>query len=376
MSDVPFLQPRLTGPRFEQGAIPLEFLADLAVLEELVVEAAKWRFLESNPERRRVPRGFSRGNSLQLTGIGGGSAVAVIEFAAGSSSQLLPSSMRPYFEEARAALFETIRVAEGAPPTSIRLPPRLHAYFDRLGRSLYDGEAIEFRLPGGTATARMTKEVRRRLVLESSDAEEITEEISVFGAIPEADQRKNSFQLELLDGTLADARIETPHRETILGAFNAYKKGAKVKVRGVGRFDRGNRLREVRSIESIDVLDPLDVGLRLEELKQLKAGWLYGEGQTLDRSGLDWLADRFEQDYDDDSPLPYLYPTPAGGVRAEWTLGESELSLEVDLAARRARWHRLNLNDDSESEGSLDLDASSDWKQLADLIAEAAESKS
>ena len=41
MNVEPFLKPRLTGPRFEGGAVPLHVLADFAVLEQMIVDIAK-----------------------------------------------------------------------------------------------------------------------------------------------------------------------------------------------------------------------------------------------------------------------------------------------------------------------------------------------
>jgi len=78
MDSEPFLRPRLTGPRFEGHGIPLEVLKDLAVLEEMIVEVAKWKYLKDHPERLRSPRGFTEGIELKLTGIDEGSAIPVI----------------------------------------------------------------------------------------------------------------------------------------------------------------------------------------------------------------------------------------------------------------------------------------------------------
>src|SRR5271165_729147 len=78
MEPVEFFKPKMVGGRFEGHAIPLELLRDLAVLEEMVVEVAKWRYLEDNPGRTRSPRGFSEGISLSLAAVGEGSAIATI----------------------------------------------------------------------------------------------------------------------------------------------------------------------------------------------------------------------------------------------------------------------------------------------------------
>ena len=69
MSGVEFIRPRLIGPRFEDGEMPLEFLGDLAALGEMVIDVAKWRFLQENPWRRRVPKGFAGSVSLKLADV-------------------------------------------------------------------------------------------------------------------------------------------------------------------------------------------------------------------------------------------------------------------------------------------------------------------
>jgi hypothetical protein len=73
-----FMTPRLEGERFTRHAIPFEVLRDLAVLENLVIEAAKWKYLEAHSEHQRVPRGFTEGVSLQLSEVCDGSAIPVI----------------------------------------------------------------------------------------------------------------------------------------------------------------------------------------------------------------------------------------------------------------------------------------------------------
>ena len=97
MNTEPFLRPRLTGRRFEGHAIPLEFLKDLAVLEEMIVEVAKWRFLEKNPDRTRSPRGFTKGIELKLTGVEDGSAIAVISLVVASGMNAKKSVTKVLF---------------------------------------------------------------------------------------------------------------------------------------------------------------------------------------------------------------------------------------------------------------------------------------
>ncbi|MFG0307259.1 MAG: hypothetical protein ACF8Q5_13700 [Phycisphaerales bacterium JB040] len=364
-----YLRPRLTGERFDGHAIPLEFLKDLAVIEEMVIEVAKWRFLQANADRKRSPRGFTSGVSLRLTGVEDGSAVPVISLVMAGGT-LFPPENQSYFMEARDAIVSAVRAAETEQPAGILqyLPERALSYFDRIGRSLRDGEAMELAANQDAAPARLTKETRRRLVLASSRAHALTEETVVRGVIPEADQDALTFQIQLPDGRKVPSPMTEPHVDTILEAFNGFRTGVRVLLEGIGRRTRTGKLERIESIEHMSLLDPLDVMARLDELRSLKNGWLEGIGTAPDPDGLDWLAAAFETQYSDDLPLPYLYPTEDGGVRAEWPFDNTEASLDIDLLSKRAIWHDLNLETDAEETQELDLSDAAGWTWIADRI--------
>lgn len=364
-----YLRPRLTGERFDGHAIPLEFLKDLAVIEEMVIEVAKWRFLQSNPDRKRTPRGFTSGVSLRLTGVEDGSAIPVIGLVLAGGT-LFPPENQTYFVEARDAIVLAIGAAEADQPNSIleHLPERALSYFDRIGRSLRDGEAMELAIRRDATPARLTKETRRRLVLASSRAQALTEETVIRGVIPEADQDALTFQVQLSDGRKVPSPMDEPHVDTILEAFNGFRSGVRVLLEGIGRRTRTGKLERIESIEHMSLLDPLDVAARLDELRSLKNGWLEGVGTAPDAGGLDWLATAFETQYSDVLPLPYLYPTEDGGVRAEWPFDNTEASLDIDLVSKRAIWHDLNLETDAEQTQELDLSDAAGWSWIADRI--------
>ena len=110
---------------------------------------------------------------------------------------------------------------------------------------------------------------------------------------------------------------------------------------------------------------PNAVTTRLEELKRLQRGWLDGKGLPLSGSGVDWLASAFRKFYASPSlPPPYIYPTAEGGVRAEWSVGSREISLEVDLANHLADWHVLDMASGHEAYDVLCLDKDSAWQAV------------
>ncbi|MDA1050217.1 MAG: hypothetical protein O3C40_07025 [Planctomycetota bacterium] len=368
MSDpIPFLSPRMVGQRFEQHSIPLEMLKDFAALEEMLIEVAKWHYLKDHPERKRTPKGFTDGVSLKLTGVEDGSAVPKIGLFV-ASAMLFPDENQFLLEKARDSVIAAINAAEHDEPIDPHLSEMHLAYFDRIGRGLREGEAIEFNPNNRDRPARLNKVTRRKLTLASTQIQELTEEVTLRGRIPEVDKEKLTFHLQLPEGNRVPASLESQHREKILEAFTGYDAGTRVLLQGIGRFNRQERLQRIESVEHLGLLDPNDVAARLDEFRSLQNGWLDGKGLAPAPAGLDWLTTSFENSYPDDLPLPYVYPTAEGGVQAEWTLGQHELSLEIDLRSHQGQWHVLDLLTQAVSSRDIHLDGVDDWTWLVQQI--------
>ena len=259
-----FLKPRLVGKRFDDHTIPLEILKDFAVLEEMIIETAKWKYLENNTERQRVPRGFANGVSLRLKTVEPGSAVP--EFIYEINQESMFPEIRDYLEEARSSVVSAISVAEDDGDITQHMPSNLLAYFDRFGRSLLDDEVIEFAMPNNENEKAKLNKITRKKLLFASKVSVVTDEIMLRGVIPEADQEKMKFEIKLIDGSKVVAPIATEYMKTVLDAFQGYKENLKVVLRGIGKFNRHEKLISIESIEHISILDPLDVPARIDEL--------------------------------------------------------------------------------------------------------------
>jgi hypothetical protein len=279
-----------------------------------------------------------------------------------------PPEQKVYLERARDAMVNAIGAAEENQSITAYLPEKTLGYFDRLGRSLREGEAIEFDSPARQKPARLTRETRRKLVLASSRVRELTQETVVRGTIPEADQDDMTFELQLIDGRKVNAPMTAQHLETILEAFNGYKTGTRVLMQGIGRFNRNEKLVSFESVEHVSVLDLLDVPARLDELRLLKDGWFEGTGSAPTAAGIDWLSDKFTRSYPEDLPLPFVYPIPDGGIRLEWSLDPYDFTLDIDLDKHTANLHELNLTSDAERDERLSLDEPSEWARLIEQI--------
>ncbi len=115
---------------------------------------------------------------------------------------------------------------------------------------------------------------------------------------------------------------------------------------------------------------PLDVRARLEELRNLKNGWLEGGGLAPNPAALDWLANAFEKHFPDHLQLPYVFPTAEGGIQMEWSVEPNDASLEIDLNTHHGAWHCLNMITDKEITRDLDLEGPGDWNWLIEQIRE------
>jgi hypothetical protein len=188
------------------------------------------------------------------------------------------------------------------------------------------------------------------------------------GKISEADQARRSFELELRDGTKLKAPLNDQHLVAVLDVFRDYSQGAYVLIQGVAKKDRQDHLKEFETVEHVSPLDPLDVTLRLEELAALKDGWLDGNGRAPTPEKLQRLASLFDANLDADLPLPHLYPTPEAGIQAEWSLGDWEATLEINLDTQIGDYQALHLNDRQSREHILALNTAEGWKDLNDAL--------
>jgi hypothetical protein len=360
-----FLKPRLVGTRFEEHSIPVEVLKDWAAFEGLIVEAARWLYLEENRGRKRTPRGFAQSFSLHLSKVEDGSAVAVLERPV-PPGNLVPDAFAVWFEKARDRVLETIDAAAKGQPLDDLLPKGLLAYFDQFGRSLREDERVEFVRGADPAPLIYDHRVRKTLVLKSA-ATYRTEE-SVRGAMSELDLEKRTFTLKLIGGEKVIGQFTDELRDAAHSALGAYGE-ALVMVEGAVVRDQSDNRKRIEQVTRIEPLDPLDVPARLEGLAMLREGWLDGEGLRLPPAGVAWLSKAWTEHWPSDLPLPYVYPTASGGVQLEWSMNTATISVEADLAARTAELVASRTTDgELEAESALNLADAGSWFQIVDIV--------
>ena len=117
-------------------------------------------------------------------------------------------------------------------------------------------------------------------------------------------------------------------------------------------------------------LDPLDIGVQLDDLRKLEDGWLENDGKAPCEKGLDWLEEAFRLHYTGKAPPPYIYPTPEGGISAEWDIKPFGISLEINLATKHGEWHSINLETHISDTEDINLTDEQGWQWLVNAISE------
>lgn len=361
--------PRFDGSRFENHTMPLELLEDLKVLQEMTVEMAKFLYLEQN-DRQRVPKNFTQGISFELEGLQEGSTIPkiIMTFALAG---MFPEANVTYFEQASEHIKEVVQIASEDGNISENAPSSVLAYFNRFGKKLREDEHIEFRPEHSDKKARFTRNTRRKLISASSSSGEYTEDTMLRGTLCEMDKSKLSFQIETPSGKKITGFYDELQYSQFLQAFGASQGNQKVIVNGLGKFSSFSKLKEIKSVEELILLDENDLGYRLDELSQLKDGWLNGEGTKLSKEALKWFELKFETFIEALEVNTYAYPTPNGNLQLEWSNENLDIELVVNLETKTSDLQIINhTNPSNETNIILELSVDDSWSELNTLLKE------
>ena len=116
-----------------------------------------------------------------------------------------------------------------------------------------------------------------------------------------------------------------------------------------------------------------DVPSRLNELRSMRDGWLTDEPSIApSHEGLDWFSNAFTRIYPPDLPLPYIFPTPQGGIEAEWDIANKHAAFAVDIDAHWGKWLQWDINTDYLGSKDLNLNSEADWLYFITQIREMA----
>jgi len=331
LSPDPFARLRLTGGRFDGDGMPVETLVELTAYRDLVVGVAKELFRTRHPHRQRVPRGFEDRLHLRLRTVEDGSAVPVLERALPEGTLLAPDDE---FTQARDLIEEAVAAVDDEAPLPDAFPTDALVLFNRFGQTLRADEAIELRRGRATSGPRYTPEVRKALVLKQKQTYQ--QEVHDFGWVLDVDSvgMRCLIRLRMGPGTPIPAPLDEVTFAPVKEALEPNGAGPPVRISGIGVFDAERGLIRLDSIHDATILDdPEDLAAldhRLDELASLEPGWLDGEGIPPDAVVIARARRILADLMSFEVPRPRVFPTPEGGVQAEWTVGDHEISVTFE----------------------------------------------
>lgn len=318
----PFLALHFRGPRFDESSgMPVETLGELVAYRDLVAEVARLLFLERHKERQRVPKGFADRLRLRIRHVAEGSAVPMLERPLAEGAFALPDE----FDHAQDVILEAIAAVGEGLPISKGFPRGGLVHFNRLGQGLGDDESIELRKPDTATGPRYTQAIRKALLFHRSMYQR---EAVDRGWVTEVDADRMRFHLQRSDGSSVPAPIDLVTFDEVKEALAPTGEGPRVSVVGVGVFDRDDRL--VR-FDSVHELTPADDDVsEAVRAAEVTAGWLDGEGAQTDPDVSERARSLLAALVEGGAPLPSVFPIPDGGVQAEWSIGNREVSVAVE----------------------------------------------
>lgn len=365
----PFLSPRLRGARFDDASVPVEVFAEFAAYRDLVIAVAKEVFRERHPQRQRVPKGFADRLQLSIKEVHDGSAIPVLLRNSVIAMALFGKHQPDEFDEARdrvAQAVEDVNAGKGLPQG---FPRHALRYFGAFGRTLNEDETMELVPPGADSGARYGQAVRKKLLRLSTAT--YVEDVALLGRITEVDYKKHTFHLDAegesgrrVPGSYPeemDAEIKRVAGEDLL-----------VQVVGTAEHNADGRVDRILSVDELWTGGAVHVRDRMDELLQLEAGWLDGEGLALDQLHAERVRDVLAAVVSvRDITSPRIFPTPDGSVEAEWTIGSWEVAVTfcsrgpVEVSAVN-----LRTGADADFELVFETLAETDGAALVDLLAQ------
>jgi hypothetical protein len=332
MTQEPFIQPRFVGPRFEGHTLPLSAAKDLAAYEELVLELAKHLVRQKHG---RVKKGFAQGFSLHIERIDDGSAKpALVAMMMGALLSELPREI----VEAKD-LINSVVATEAGQAFPAAFPKDCYSYFNRIGRSLEEGESIEWLPDSSSNKTVLTPVKRKRLVLAHRETYEA--EVYVAGEVESLDTKRRTGTLSSLENQTVTFAFDDPFFSDLKEALG--NRRLNVSLKGIGVFDVNDRLTAITAIEQLELLPHLELVGGIEALLALHDGWLEGGGKAPDHERMSWLMNEMVRAFPADLEYPAVVPTEDGNVVFEWIRPHARIELEVNFADGRLELYATNL---------------------------------
>ena len=319
-SPADYLTLTFDGGRFASHRMPVEVLAELRTVQQLITRLARHLFFAKHVSRTRISPGFPEAAQLYLSASEPNCFTAHLERPHPWANAIEDVEL---FDNARDLGMRALVAAQAGEQLPLGLPEDVVDSLAALGRRLNQDESLFF-MPTGCATAARVDH-RSRQNLARVTRRDLEVDGVVEGEVETVHDTAKKFTLRSSQGDLFEVPFEIEHRDRVLEACKQ-RPLARVRAQGILLYGSKARMKSVEELEFVDDErgpEILKLWTRIDSFATIADGWLDGEGvaptvrcRLVARTALArLLIDGREL------AKPAVFPTPYGGVQAEWILG-------------------------------------------------------
>ena len=313
-----FLDLTFDGGRFLDHSIPVEVLSELGTVQHLVLRVARHLFLTAHPTRKRVPRGFVDAAQLHLISSEANCFTAHLD----RSTEIVEGS--EFLASGRDLAIRALGAASTGEGLPGDFPPDALELLAALGSKLDDDEfLLVARSANDSLSARVDQSTRAKLAALIKRPLERAE--SLDGEVEQMDDLAHRYVLRTRDGKRIEVPFEMAQRDSVVLALQ-WRPITRVRVSGKLVFANPPRMKNVEDLELIDDERAPEIQVawtRIESFDDIRDGWFSGEGLAPSAHATSVAKMVLARLLIENPtlPRPQIYPTPLGGVQAEWVLG-------------------------------------------------------
>lgn len=363
-----FARPAFKGGRFETGeGMPVEALPDITAYADIITDVAKSLFKQRNPGRQRVSRGFEDRLQLRISHVDEGSKVPVLERRAVEGELALPDE----YDDARDLVTQAIEAATAGRSLPPSFPATVLPKFSRLGQRLLPGERIVFPTKQG-GEAVYDRSIRTRLVQMGGKPYSSRDEF--VGHVTDLDSQRGKVEIRTADGSSLSGEYRDFWDVLHEAQGSPPEAGRRVRIDAETEYDAAGVAQRFLVVHEVTTLDTWDwAESRLLELGGIERGWFDGEhGEPVDESAFNFAGGFLEALADADTAPPHLFPTPEGGVQAQWRSDTVTVSVEFEPGGRSSL-HSLNVENGEDEYVELET---ADINRAVGFVVEATRARS
>jgi hypothetical protein len=242
------------------------------------------------------------------------------------------------FHEARDLINQVISTEEGV-KLPAAFPKEYYSFFNRIGRSLENGERLEWSPQDPNPTA-LTPARRKALVLAAGQTYEA--EVDVVGRVFDLNTEKNEGQLRTGENDKIAFEYGEPFFNELWQALGK-NRTLFAHIEGIGVFDVNDRLKSIKEISQLEVVRHYALISLIDGLSGLANGWLEGGGIAPTGDNLNGLTNEVATWFPETLEYPSVAPTEDGNVVFEWIRPHARIELEVNFPDQLLELYASNL---------------------------------